>query len=74
VALPHATLIDDQKVAAMQGIIAQLSPGVGVYRAVVDCQGLLLVARQPRDRIGNLTVGEAVQVTFDPQEIHLLKT
>lgn len=65
-------LTNDQRVL-LNGIIQQITPGVGVYRAVVDCQGLLLVARLPRDRVGHLTVGEPVQVVFDPQELHLLE-
>jgi tungstate transport system ATP-binding protein len=69
----HCKVVTDDQQLLLKGIILQITPGVGVYRAVVDCQGFLLVARLPRERAGNLTAGEAVQVLFDPQELHLLE-
>jgi len=65
-------LTDDQRVL-LKGTITQITPGVGVYRAVVDAQGFQLVARLPRERACNLKAGETVQVVFDPGELHLLE-
>lgn len=68
---PAERWVEKMDPGAMKGIVCRVSPGVGVYRVIVECGGVKLVARLNRERAEKLAAGDSVRVTISADEIHL---
>jgi len=57
----------------MEGVVTQIVPGIGMYRIMLEAQGLPLTVRIQREQVsGKLSVGMHIKVTFNPGEAQLV--
>lgn len=58
---------------AVEGNVFQIIPGIGMYRVIIESQGLPLTVRVPREQvIGRLDLGMKIKVAFNPEEAHMI--
>ena len=53
-------------------LVRQIIPGVGIYKAVVSCNGLELNIALPKEQGRKLAVGQKAWVLINPKEAHLV--
>lgn len=57
----------------MEGNVSQIVPGLGMYRIMVESQGLSLTVRVPRERAASrVAIGMQLKIAFNPSEAQLV--
>ncbi|WP_094605009.1 Vitamin B12 import ATP-binding protein BtuD [Sporomusa silvacetica DSM 10669] len=58
---------------AMEGIVSQVVPGIGMYRIMVETQGLSLTMRVPREQVtSRVAIGMQLKIAFNPGDVQLV--
>lgn len=69
----QSSACQDNLLMAVEGIVSQIVPGIGMYRIMVEAQGLSLIVRVPREQIGvKVSIGMHLKIAFNPKEAQLV--
>ncbi len=57
----------------IQGNITHIIPGIGMYRVIIESQGLSLTVRVLREQVtGIYDLGMKIKIAFNPEEAHMI--
>lgn len=63
----------EQSLVIIEGRVAQIVPGIGMYRIMVEAPGLALTVRAPREQVANkMLIGMPLKLAFNPGEVQLV--
>ena len=71
--LDEQVTYQDISLIAVEGIVSQIVPGIGMYRIMVETQGLALIVRVPREQVASrVSIGMQLKIAFNPREAQLV--
>lgn len=73
------SIVDEQlasqsnSLIVLEGSVSQIVPGIGMYRIMVEAQGVSLTVRVPREQVASrVAIGMQIKIAFNPREAQLV--